>query len=146
MMSPLDYLFLMMMKTKQPDPDAMSKVEPSSGEIVDSKNIVVAKNGSLEMRTILMEPRNAMSEKLEAPLRITSQWEPMFKIGAPITVKMDQSGQIYTAKVARIETTRDDSGETIQVIAELDKGEAALQPGLTATATMITAARPLTNN
>jgi hypothetical protein len=137
MMSPLEYLFVMMMKTQNPDPDSLAKVEPASGvAVVDRNQIVVNKEGRIEMRTILMQSQDSSEDTLEAPLRITKQWEPMFKIGAPLAIRIDESGQTYNARVSRIVTVRDDEGETTQVIARMSGTEAALQPGLTATAIM----------
>lgn len=137
MMSPLEYLFLMMMKTQNPDPDSLSQVEPASGEaVIDHNQVIVNKDGRIEMRTILMQSQDSSEDNLEAPLRITKQWEPMFKIGAPLTIKIDESGQTYNARVSRIVTVRDEGGETMQVIARMSRAETALQPGQTATAIM----------
>lgn len=137
MMSPLEYLFVMMMRTNHPDGEALNKVEPATGSaVIHSEPVTINKAGRLEMRTILMEAHDPAAEKLEAPLRITSQWEPMFKIGSPLEIKIDDSGKSYNATVSRIEKIRDEDGESIQVIATMGKPDALLQPGLTATATM----------
>lgn len=138
MMSPLEYLFVMMMRTNNPDPDALNRVEPANGaaSIMTTEPVTVNKSGRLEMRTILMEAHDPSADKLEAPLRITSQWEPMFKIGAPLEIKLDDTGKSYNATISRIEKIRDENGETIQVIATMGKPDVTLQPGLTATATM----------
>lgn len=142
MMSPLEYLFVMMMRANHPDPETMNQVEPASGQASVSRDpLMINKGGHIEMRTILMEPRDATAEKLEAPLRIMPQWEPMFKIGSPIAITIDESGKTYNAKVSRIETIKDESGQSMQVIAEMTKSDVALQPGQTATA-MITSAMP----
>lgn len=141
MMSPLEYLFVMMMRTNNPDGDTLNKVEPAVGTAVtEADPVAINKTGRLEMRTILMEAHDPTSEKLEAPIRITSQWEPMFRIGAPMDVKLDDNGKSYNATISRIEKIRDENGESIQVIATMGKSDAVLQPGQTATATM----KPLT--
>jgi hypothetical protein len=137
MMSPLEYLFVMMMRTNHPDGDALNNVEPATGNaVVEIDPVTVNKTGRLEMRTILMEAHDPTAEKLEAPMRITSQWEPMFKIGSPLEIRIDDTGKSYNATISRIEKIRDESGESIQVIATMGKPDTVLQPGLTATATM----------
>lgn len=143
MMSPLEYLFVMMMKTGHPDAEALNRVEPASGEVqADTRAMVVNKSGRVEMRTILMEPRDSASEKFELPMRITADWEPLFKIGAPVAVVMDKSGKHYPAHISRIETIRDENGQSIQAIAQMAGADAALQPGMMATATLTTTALP----
>ncbi|MDB5491234.1 MAG: hypothetical protein JWO78_1083 [Micavibrio sp.] len=137
MMSPLEYLFVMMMRTNNPDADSLNRVEPALGSaLMPTEPVKIDKTGRLEMRTILMEAHDPTIDKLEAPLRITPQWEPMFKIGNPLEIKIDDSGKSYNATISRIEKIRDENGESIQVIATMGKPDAVLQPGLTATATM----------
>ena len=137
MMSPLEYLFVMMMRTNHPDGDALNQVEPAMGSaVMPTEPVRIDKTGRLEMRTILMEAHDPTTDQLEAPLRITSQWEPMFKIGSPLEIKVDHSDRSYNATITRIEKIRDEDGESIQVIATMGKPDAMLQPGLTATATM----------
>lgn len=137
-MSPLEYLFFAMMSTQQPDPalSALTQIEPAAGNSSTQSTMVVSRNGHFEMRTILMEPRDRMAEKIEAPMRITPEWVPVFKIGAPISIKIDETNEIYGAKIARIESITDETGLSVQVIAELDKKPAELQPGMTGVAIM----------
>lgn len=137
MMSTLEYMLLMMM-TAQPDPSAvsMSKIEPSSGDPLTRETLVVQSNGRIEMQTILMEPRDMMAERLEAPIRITPDLVPLFKIGAPLTVMVEGTSSGYPAKIARIESITDATGLSVQVIAELDKKTEELKPGMIATAVM----------
>lgn len=139
MMSPLEYLFVMMMKTNNPDANSLSNIEPTSGEAVaeDHNPIVINKNGHIEMRTILMQSEDPAQEILEVPLRITKDWVPMFKIGAPVSLRVDENGKTYNAKVDRIVTVKDGSGETVQAIAALARADAALKPGQTATAVLM---------
>ena len=125
------------MRTNHPDGETLNRVEPATGSaVLATEPVTIDKTGRLEMRTILMEAYDPTTEKLEAPLRITSQWEPMFKIGNPLEIKVDDSGKSYNATITRIEKIRDEDGESIQVIATMGKPDAVLQPGLTATATM----------
>lgn len=139
MMSPLEYLFFAMMSSQNPDPSVltgMNNMEPASGKMAAHNALVVEQNGFFEMRTILMEPHNDMEEKLEAPMRITPEWIPAFKIGAPVSITIDATSKTYDARIARIESITDNTGMTIQVIAEMNRPVAELQPGMTALATM----------
>ncbi len=139
-MSPLEYLFFAMMSTQQPDPalSALTQLEPAAGN-ASQNTMVVSRNGHFEMRTILMEPRDRMVEKIEAPMLITPEWMPVFKVGTPVSIKIDETGKSYDAKIARIESITDSAGLTIQVIAELDKKPVELQPGMTGVAIMTSA-------
>ncbi len=139
MMSPLEYLFFAMMSSQNPDPamlTGMNNLEPAAGKPATHNALVVEQNGFFEMRTILMEPHDDMAEKLEAPMRITPEWIPAFKIGAPINITIDATSKTYDARIARIESITDNTGMTVQVIAEMTRPVAELQPGMTALATM----------
>jgi hypothetical protein len=138
MMSALEYLLLMMM-TSQPDASAtatLTKIEPSSGDVLSRESFVIKNNGQIAMRTILMEPRDMMAEKLEAPVRISPDLLPLFKVGSPLSITVDDTGAAYKARIARIESITDASGSSIQVIAELDRKPEELQPGMIGTAIM----------
>ena len=137
MMSALEYLLLVMM-TSQPDPSGMTlqKIEPSSGDPVTRESLQIHSDGHVAMRTILMEPRDMMAEKLEAPVRISPDLVPMFKIGTPLSITVDETGTAYMAKISRIENITDAAGSSVQVIAELDRKPEELQPGMTGTAIM----------
>lgn len=139
MASPLEYLLLMMMSTPGTGdlPANVAHIEPASGD-AKAEVLVVDRNGSLHMRTILMEPRDTAAEKLEAPVRITPEWVPSFKIGSKVDVMIDETGKTYAAKVNRIESITDASGQSVQVILEMNKAKEALQPGMTGTATLST--------
>lgn len=140
MMSPLEYLFFAMMSVQNPDPTAltgMNQVEPAAGP---PRNItIVEQDGFFEMRTILMEPRDEMAARLEAPMRITPEWIAAFPIGAPLSIKIDATDKTYDAHIDRIVSITDASGITVQVIAELNQPAADLEPGMTAMATMAAA-------
>jgi hypothetical protein len=137
-MSPLEYLFFAMMSTQQPDPALgnLTSIEPAAGKSAVQNTMVVSRNGHFEMPTILMEPRDRMADKIEAPMRITPEWTPVFKVGAPLSIKIDETNKVYDAKIARIESITDETGLTVQVIAELEKKPAELQPGMTGVAIM----------
>ena len=137
MMTALEYLLLVMM-TSQPDASGMAlqEIEPSSGDPVTRESLQIHNDGRVAMRTILMEPRDMMAEKLEAPVRITPDLVPMFKIGTPLSITVDDTGTAYRAKIARIENITDATGSSVQVIAELDRKPEELQPGMTGTAVM----------
>lgn len=143
MMSPLEYLFLALFSSQNPDPsvmDGVHNIEPAAGNATAPISQIIDRDGYFEMRTILMEPRDNTQETLEAPMRITAEWVPVFKIGAPVTLKMDGSEKSYTGKIVRIESTTDDTGTTVQAIAEIDKakikGNSDLQPGIMGLATI----------
>lgn len=138
MMSPLEYLFFAMMSAQNPDPSVltgMNHIEPATGDATTATKII-EQNGFFEMRTILMEPHNELAQKLEAPMRITPEWIPAFKIGAPLSIKIDATEKTYPAHIARIVSITDANGLTIQVIAEMDQRVEELKPGMTAMATM----------
>lgn len=139
MMSPLEYLFFAMMSAHNPDPSAitsMSNFEPAAGTGTPRTITIIEQDGFFEMRTILMEPRDELANKLEAPMRITPEWIPAFQIGAPLSITIDATEQTYDAHIARIESITDASGMTVQVIAEMNRPAADLQPGMTALATI----------
>ena len=144
MTSPLEYLFLALFSSQTPDPavlDGVHKIEPAAGNATTSISQVIDRDGHFEMRTILMEPRDSSVETLEAPMRITAEWVPVFKIGTPVSIQLDGSDKTYPGKIARIESTTDSTGTTVQAIAEIDKNQvknsASLQPGTMALATMV---------
>jgi hypothetical protein len=130
--------------SQSPDPSALDgvhNIEPAAGKATGSVSQIIDRDGHFEMRTILMEPRDSTLETLEAPMRITAEWVPVFKIGTPITVQLDGSGQTYPGKIVRIESTTDSTGTTVQAIAEIDKrkvkNSADLQPGIMGLASMV---------
>ena len=135
-MSPLEYLFFTMMSVQSADPAALAvtRIEPASGDPIARQSMAINDEGHLQMKTILMEPRDLSAHNLEAPLRITAEFLPWFKIGADLDVTLDESGQTYSANVSRIERVTDSQGETIQVILEMaqDASKAPeIQPGMT---------------
>lgn len=143
MTSPLEYLFLALFSSQNPDPSALDgvhKIEPAAGDAT-SISQVIDRNGHYEMRTILMEPRDTSVETLEAPMRITAEWVPIFKIGTPVSIQLDGKDKTYAGKIVRIESTTDATGTTVQAIAEIDKkvvkSSTDLQPGTMGLATMV---------
>lgn len=136
MTSPLEYILLMMMTT--PDPSAaasVSKIEPASGNPqAQQESFIVRESGDIAMRTILMEPRDMMTERLEAPVKIPPELIPSFKIGTPLKIKIDATGKSYDAKIVRIESITDETGSSVQVITALNKRPAELEPGMVGTA------------
>ncbi len=138
MMSSLEYLLLMMM-TSQPDPSAagaLSKIEPSTGDPLTRETFVIQDDGRMAMQTILMEPRDIMAEKLEAPIRISPDLVPLFKIGTPLSVTVGETSATYKATITRIESITDETGLSVQAIADLEKKPEELKPGMMATAIM----------
>lgn len=138
MTSPLEYLLLMMLST-QPDASnatLLSHIEPASGNPRDMESFVIQDDGRITMRTILMEPQNMMTERLEAPVKIPPEWVPSFKIGTPLKIRIDATGKAYDAKIVRIESITDETGESIQAIVALKNRPEELQPGMVGTATV----------
>lgn len=135
MMSPLEYLFFAMMSTQNPDPAAVDGMKGATPTTTAGQHTALLdKDGRFEMKTILMEPRDSGNEKLEAPLRILPEWIPAFTIGAPLKIQIDETRKTYDARVSRIESITDSTGMTVQVIAELNKATADVEPGMTALA------------
>ncbi len=146
MMSPIEYLFFALFSSQNPDPsvaDGLNQIAPAAGDARGTISQVIDRDGYFEMRTILMEPRDGSTETLEAPMRITSEWVPVFKIGSPISIQIDGAEQSYAGKIARIESTTDAKGTTIQAIAEIPiaamKKTTDLKPGMVGLATMVEA-------
>jgi hypothetical protein len=136
MPSPLEYLLLLTVTGTDPGLD-LNRIAPAAGDAATPPAIVMEENGTITMKTILMEPSGTvMSPRLEAPVRITPDLVPLFKINHPVILTLDETGATQTAKVARIVSVTDSSGQTIQAILELDRTTDALQPGMTATGQM----------
>lgn len=142
MPSPLEYLFLMMMTAPggaDQTGKSMAGINPAAGDSPTYESMTVDPDGTFHIRTILMEPREIMSDRLEAPLRITPDWIPWFKIGTDMDITIDETGQTHPVKIIRIESITDAQGTTVQVILDAGRRNDALQPGMTATARVRTA-------
>ena len=138
MMTPLEYLFFALFSSQNPDPslaDGLNNIAPAAGDATANISQVVERNDHFEMRTILMEPRDSNSKTLEAPMRITAEWVPVFKIGMPVSVQIDGSDKTYAGKIERIESVTDKSGQVIQAIATI-RTATDLQPGMVGMITM----------
>lgn len=138
MMTPLEYLFFALFSSQNPDPslaEGLNSIAPAAGDATANISQVIERNDHFEMRTILMEPRDSNAKTLEAPMRITAEWVPVFKIGTPISVQIDGSDKTYTGKIERIESVTDKSGQVIQAIAAI-RTNTDLQPGMVGLATM----------
>jgi hypothetical protein len=142
MPSPLEYLLLMMMSGPDAAADAahgLNRINPATGDATIRESILMEDSGTMTMKTILMEPPGTETAKtLEAPVRITPDLVPSFKINQPVILTIDETGSRHVGRVARIESITDESGQIIQVILELSAMPESLQPGMTATARMQT--------
>src|SRR5690606_20935224 len=117
---------------QNPDPslaEGLNSIAPAAGNASSEISQIIERPDRLEMRTILMEPRDNDSDTLEAPVRITAEWVPAFIIGTPVSLQIDGTDKTYTGKISRIESVTDESGQVIQAIATINPDK-TLEPGM----------------
>lgn len=131
-----------MMLSTQPDMAGsalLHDIEPAAGnpQHREVQSFTIGEDGRFSMRTILMEPQNMLSEKLEAPVRVPPEWVPWFKVGMEMEIEIDATGRKYPARVVRIQTITDENGSSTQIIAAMQARPDDLQPGMVGTATLV---------
>lgn len=98
---------------------------PYSGKVV---RVRAKTYESVQLGQPLLEIVNLAS--LRAQLFVPSSWVRWMKPGKPFTIAVDETGQTYTARVARISGRIDGASQTVEVLARFDKVPANLLPGM----------------
>lgn len=101
---------------------------PFSGKVVER---LVRVHESLSPGDQIMEILN--HEKLDIKMVVPSTWLSWLKVGTEFRVKIDETGYIFPASVARIGARIDPVSQTIKVIAHVNKPDQLL-PGMSGNA------------
>lgn len=83
---------------------------------------------------VLMEV--ASNEPLQAEFLIPSKWLRWVNVGAPVTIRINETEKTYAARITRIHGEVDPVSQSIQIIATLDPYQDPLLPGMSGQATL----------
>ncbi len=103
---------------------------PYSGKVV---RVRAKAFESVQLGQPLLEIVNLQSLRIQ--LLVPSSWIRWLKPGKPFTLRIDETGQTYTARVHRISGRIDGSSQTVEVLGRFDRIPTNVLPGMIGKAT-----------
>lgn len=82
------------------------------------------------------------SGKLKLKLNVPSHWMAWLKVGAPFSIRIEETGKTYDGRVARINARVDAVSRSIEIEGEVAGNAPQLLPGMSGLALFAQAARP----
>ena len=101
---------------------------PYDGRIVQ---VMTNEHESVRQQQALLEITG--TKHLEAEIVIPSHWLSWLKVGRPLTMRIDETGDILTAKVIAVGATIDPVSQTTNVRAQFVENNSHLVPGMSGT-------------
>ncbi len=82
------------------------------------------------------------SHPLEVEAIVPSAWFPRLEIGAAVEIRLEETGRVYAAKLARLGAGVDPASRTLRVHALFDTADSGLRPGMSGVARFTLKASP----
>ena len=79
---------------------------------------------------------------LKAQIFVPAAWIGWLKTGTPLAIRMNESGQSFKARVAKLNSRVDGVSQQLEVEARIEKGEGQLLPGMVGTAVFAPPQKP----
>lgn len=111
-------------------------VAPFAGRVT---RLLAKQYASVNIGQPLIEIVN--DRKLKVQLNVPSLWLSWLKVGQPFSLKIDETGNAYNAKVQRINGRVDAVSQSIEIEGEVTGNTANLLPGMSGVASFPAAAR-----
>ena len=71
---------------------------------------------------------------LKAQMFVPAPWVAWLRIGTPLSISIKETGQLYEARISKMNSRVDGVSQQLEVEAKLDRGEGRLLPGTVGTA------------
>ena len=71
---------------------------------------------------------------LKAQMFVPAAWVTWLKIGTPLSISIKETGQVYEARISKMNARVDGVSQQLEVEAQIEKGEGRLLPGTVGTA------------
>ncbi len=71
---------------------------------------------------------------LKAQMFVPAAWVTWLKIGTPLSISIKETGQVYEARISKMNSRVDGVSQQLEVEAQIEKGEGRLLPGTVGTA------------
>jgi membrane fusion protein, multidrug efflux system len=79
---------------------------------------------------------------LKAQMFVPAAWVAWLRAGTPITISIKETGQVYEARISKMNSRVDGVSQQLEVEARIEKGEGRLLPGTVGTAVFEPPSKP----